>query len=440
MSYSALKLKGYLVISGCPRSGTSVNMKIQQVVHGDDAIIGEEFPQENRKKMREMMLEQQEGEPDHQWQIRRYHMEKHMAEEEKRMSKEEREFRDMNPDGFWEMAFTCVGITPYQTMGNGPAQYSPQLQELLDEVENGAFRVVKVVSQGLAPSNPKYIGKIIYSIRHPRAVAKSQERLVRGFDYTDPQTGEVKNCFHNIVIHTPEMFIQVTTQAARFLLANPRIPVRFFHFEDLVSKPKEVIDDIAEFVGQGDYSKAYDVVKPKLNRSKHENVHNELWEDAEFVYEHFCKAAEIINECPSDHWATVRKYRKKAAPELMKILEYMSNPKINTHRQKRNWRCFRAKHIVTENMCKACYERTSTAKNFLLHSESIPGEIAKHWTEEPCLFECGMDLDREEPYLTIEESIENNWWKEIEVSDEEIQAVIAEREARLNPLGIQQDE
>ena len=52
---------------------------------------------------------------------------------------------------------------------------------------------------------------------------------------------------------------------------------------------------------------------------------------------------------------------------------------------------------------------------FREHSESSTGNLARHWSKEPCLFECGLDLDRKESYLTVEESIENNFWKEDDV-------------------------
>ena len=68
--------KGLVVVSGCPRSGTSVNMDIQREAHGEESICGEKFPQENRKKAREEMLAKLEGEQPHNWEIRKYLMEK----------------------------------------------------------------------------------------------------------------------------------------------------------------------------------------------------------------------------------------------------------------------------------------------------------------------------------------------------------------------------
>jgi len=419
--------RGFLVISGCPRSGTSVNMDIQRAVHGEEVILGSKFPQENRQKMRLQMTDRQDGEPDHLWQVRRYLTDKQVQAEDAKMPVNERQFRDMNPEGFWEMNFTVTGISPYMVRRGASALFSPHLQGLLDEVENGAFRIVKVVSQGLMPSNPRYIGKIIYTIRHPRAVAKSQERLVRGFNYRD-ENGDLHNAFEDMVIHTPEMFIHVTTMAASFLLSYLTIPIRFYHFEDLVAKPCEVIDDMGEFVGVGDYTKAYDIVQPRLNRSKHEDVESPLWDDAEFVYARFCEAADVINEYKGDNANAVRKRRKMAESALKSILEYMADPKRQSNREKRSWLCYRAKHQVTEAMCRECVKGGEVARNFKTHSETTESHfgVTKHWSEEPCLFECGMDLDRNpDDYLTIEESIRNNSWHDVPVTTQREDVVSA---------------
>jgi hypothetical protein len=243
-----------------------------------------------------------------------------------------------------------------------------------------------------------YIGKIIYMIRHPRAVAKSQERLVRGFDIINPQ-GRIQNIFEGLVIHTPEMFINVTLQAAHFFLENPEIPVRFYHFEELLESPEETMDEMQEFVGRGDYSKAYDLGQQKLNRSKHEDVENDLWEDAEFVYDALCSAAKLVNTGN----------REGATPLFQEIVDRIGDPKSKTARQQRNWRCYRAKMNVNESVCRQCMNNPATRGNFMTNSESTSGRVARHWTQEPCLFECGFDLDREE-HLTFEESIENNFW------------------------------
>jgi len=380
-------MAGLLLVSGCPRSGTSLCMDIQRLAHGEDAILGEKFPQEARKKAREEMREPQEGETEAFARCRAYLLEKHELSEEQSMSRDEAKWRDMNPEGFWEMQFTVRGV-----------RYRRHFKELLRGVLDGDFKVCKVVSQGLLASDPMYIGKIVYMIRHPRAVAKSQERLTRGFDIVNSE-GRVQNIFEGLVIHTPEMFINVTTQACTFLLENPDIPIRFYHFEELLEKPKETIDDMQEFVGCGDYSKAYEVVQQRLNRSLHEDVENDLWDDAEYVYDNFCVAADLINDGS----------RKEAEPFFRAVVDRVRDPKSQTSRQQRSWRCYRAKMMVNENICRQCMNDPATRGNFMKNSESNAGQVAKHWSQEPCLFECGFDLDRKE-YLTFEESIEHHFW------------------------------
>lgn len=386
-----LERNGFIVVSGCPRSGTSLCMDIQRVAHGDDAILGEKFPQEARRAMREEMRQRQDDEPEHEHRVRAYLMEKADKEHDLELDPDEERWRDMNPDGFWEMTFTVPGII-----------YRPIFREMMEKVRNGEeTKICKVVSQGLMASDPIYIGKILFMIRHPRAVAKSQERLVRGFNIINPE-GRVQNIFEGMTIHSPDMFINVTARAARFFLNNPNIPVHFFHFEELVSNPDPLLKEMKEFIGFGDYDKVMEegVVKPKLNRSKHEDIEHTLWEDAEFVYDNICKAAENYNA--GDH--------KSAQPYFEAILERMQNPRTQFNREHRNWRCFRAKRIVNENMCKLCMSDPNTRGNFLRDSESRVGRVAEHWSQEPCLFECGLDLDRDN-YLTIEESIRHNFWR-----------------------------
>ena len=386
-----IKRNGFIVVAGCPRSGTSLCMDIQRVAHGEDVILGQKFPQEARRAMREDMRQRQDDEPEEEHQIRAYMMEKMDREHDLQLDEDEERWRDMNPDGFWEMAFTVPGII-----------YRPNLREMMEKVRAGEeTKICKVVSQGLMASDPMYIGKILFMLRHPRAVAKSQERLVRGFNIINPE-GRVQNIFEGMKIHSPDMFINVTAQAARFLLNNPEIPVHFFHFEKLVEDPESVVKEMEEFVGTGDYRRAVEegVVKPSLNRSKHEDIEHTLWEDAEFVYENICTAAEYHNA--GDH--------ESAKPYLEAILDRMQNPRTQFNREHHNWRCFRAKKVVNESMCRLCMSDPNTRGNFLRDSESRVGRVADHWSQEPCLFECGFDLDRD-TYLTIEESIKHNFWK-----------------------------
>jgi len=379
---------GFILVSGCPRSGTSLCMDIQRVAHGEDVILGEKFPQEARKVMREEMRERKDDESEYAHNIRSYMMQKQDRHQDLQMSSDEDKWRDMNPEGFWEMAFTVGGII-----------YHPQYREMLHDVVSGKdTKICKVVSQGLFSSDPMYIGKIIYMLRHPRAVAKSQERLTRGFEIIT-QDGRKQNIFEDMVIHTPEMFISVTGMAARFLLNNPDIPIHFFHFEELVENPDAVLKEMSDFVGFGDYEKGNSVIQPKLNRSKHEDIPSALWEDAEYVYDEICTVARKYNSGDIEG----------ANPHLEAIIERVMDPRCQFSREKKSWRCYRAKKNVNESICRLCISNPETRGNFLKHSEQEIGKVADHWSQEPCLFECGLDLDRDD-YLTLEESVKYNFW------------------------------
>ncbi len=372
-----------LIISGCPRSGTSVQMDIHRAVFGEERILGAKFPQEKRNK------ENQEEASDISA-VRNYMSDKQAILSKAQGKETGRDFKDMNPNGFWECSFTVQGIK--HSVGS---QYLLNHLKLEDKDE---MTICKVVSQGLLPSIPDYIDKIIYMVRHPRAVAKSQERLKRGFDVMTSD-GTMKNIFEDLVVHTPEMYIKVTEQAARFFLNNKDIPVHFVHFEDLMSNPKEELDNIQKFTGFGDYTKAYDVVSAKLNRSKHQDIPSKLWADAEIVYEKFCEA--VGHSRNFDRSKEMDCYRE--------IVRYLKDPKRETNREKKNWPCFRSGQTVSEVQCNACMRNPVVRENFKKHAESVGVE----WEMEPCSFECGMNVDKEKnEYLSIEESIKNNFWRD----------------------------
>jgi hypothetical protein len=341
-------------------------MDIMRSAFGDDRIKGSKFPQEERKKNEN----QQEEETDSHYGIRSYMM----AKAKENQPEDADRYEDMNPNGFWECQYSVQGI-----------KYNFGDREDLKAMEAGNLKeakIVKVVSQGLMASDPKYLDKVVYMIRHPRSVAKSQERLKRGFDTKFPD-GKVRNIFEGLQIHTPEMYIGVTVQASRWILGNPDVDIHFVHFEDLLADPEKVIKEIGEFLTVGDFSKALGVVEKKLNRSKHQDIDNNLWEDSEFVYDKF------------------------VAKEYQEILDYFGDPKREYNREKRSWYCPRYGQQVTQKQCHLCRTDKVVRENF----KTFAMQTMKDWQNEPCFFESGMDLDREE-YLTIEESVKQNFWVE----------------------------
>ena len=144
-----------IIVSGCPRSGTSNTVNILGTMYGYTRLEAEQFP--NEKGLRR--FERTPRDTDELWDFKQYQWKKNGIKE--KFLKEFENIKKMNPLGFWENEWTVGGI-----------QYSLRNEEKYDET-----KFCKIVSQGLHKSDPKYVSKVIYMSRHPRAVAKSQEEL-----------------------------------------------------------------------------------------------------------------------------------------------------------------------------------------------------------------------------------------------------------------------
>jgi len=358
------------VVSGCPRSGTSLMMDLLRVTFGEERILGKKFPQEEHI---EQMKKQNENETDHQYAARMY-IHKKLRDEEK-IKKDLEESKDMNPNGFWEMLYTVKGC--YFRFFD-----SDRLEKILTEEKKS---ICKIVSQGLIQSDPIYIDKIIYMIRHPRAVAKSQEKLKRQFPFSDG--GKILIDNEEVKVHTPEMYINVTAMAAKWFVKYPNVEVKFVYFDELISEPKKVLTEVQEFLGEGDFEKAIAQINPKLNRSYPENIDSPFWEDAEFIYNNFIQ--QNYNE----------------------IIEYMKVPERMIHRKNNRWYCCRINRLVVENECLNCINNEVTRENFKIFAE----QKKINWKEEPCIFECSHHPENNP--ITIEESIANNSWNNIAYND-----------------------
>ena len=167
-----------IIISGCPRSGTSMMTNTVGELLADDGytIIGEQFPQERRyNNMALDTNEQRDGESDHRYKLRMF-LTKRMQtngrntrnlerQESQRKKKSEAmtHVKKMNPHGFYECRYTVQGC--YYHWG-------------IEKIIEGK-RIAKIVSQGLVHTDPAFLGekKIIMMTRNPREVAKSQEDL-----------------------------------------------------------------------------------------------------------------------------------------------------------------------------------------------------------------------------------------------------------------------
>lgn len=363
-----MAINKFILISGCPRSGTSLAMDIQRAVHGDEAIMGTKFPQWTGDQ-KDDITGPMSG-------INEYFKSK---TEEKPKKKDD--FRDLNPNGFWEMPFTCGGI-----------RYSMKLKGYFDELKKGS-RFVKVVSQGLPLSDPIYIDKIIYMIRDPKSTAKSQERLSRKDMMNGIEINGKEKPFNS-----PEMFINVSISAARFFSVYPEIPVCFVNYRDLTTDTEKQLKRMQDFVGYGDYSKGSDIIDSSLVRSNTERKsESRIWDDAWHIYDEFNRASELvkIGESPKRIFEELVKWSMRSDRALV-----MRN---------RKWFCARADTQVNAIICKRCMSndkfRSTLKSNPRNEKTKFPD-----WKNEPCMWECGMKHKSCTEPIKIEESISKNFW------------------------------
>lgn len=357
------------VISGCPRSGTSLMMELMRTGYGDSRIIGTKFPREERLTK---LLKKGESESQEKYNTRMYLFNRFQRE---KMEKESQRSTGMNPNGFWEMEYTTNGI--YYRFED--------IERLCKIKEEGKGSFCKIVSQGLYNSDPLYIDKVIYMIRDPRSVAKSQENLNRLFPM-DRESGMRMNG-REVKIHTPEMYIQVTILMAEWFLKYPDIPVLFIHYDDLLDNPLKCLMDIEDFLGEkfNDFDSVLKRIDKKLKRSLPEDIENDLWEDAEFVYQNFCE----------------KKYQE--------IIDYFQTLSSHSNQSNLNFKCLRSGELVNLNVCKTCRLKSS---NYYIKNKIIEAEQEKiKWNLEPCMYECFYieDVEGITP-MDINESIKNNFW------------------------------
>lgn len=364
------------IISGNARSGTSLMTLCLLKAFGEDRVLGEKWPQLKQKE-RIFTKYPQESEDEYNYRI--------FSWETTQREKWEEDFKQsqiMNPKGFYESPYVMGGIffmPPFEEQQN----------KILQETDENRS-ICKIVSQGLTKSDPRFITKVLFMLRHPRAVAKSQENLKHILEYSfideNGNKGKPFNLIDDlgITIHSPEYFIEVTLMAIDWLLKHPNIPVKLVEYEELVENPKKVLTEVKEFLNAGgDFDKAIEYVEPKLRRSYPQDVEHNLWEDAELIYE---------------------KFRTNDREQWKEILETFKDKKRQTNRTNRSWNCLRTGTMVPEHICKSCKKDKEFRKNF----SQLAIQNGTDWKNMPCAFEVAYDLDN--PHVSIEESIRNNFW------------------------------
>ena len=356
---------GLVVVSGCPRSGTSLMMDCLREIYGEENIIGQKFPSKVREEKRKEHLSNL---PKCEQEYQAYF--EQLMREKGKIQDEDSNNEDMNPNGFWEDGrFSVRGLS-----------YRNTTSDIIEDIRHNT-RVAKIVSQGLAKTDPGYIEDVIMMVRHPRAVAKSQERL------RHEKFKTLQNKIFNVddeVIHSPEMFIRVSFAAAKWFIKHKIEPL-IVDYDDLISNPEDTLWNVCLFLKQHEgLEKAVKVVNPKLRRSIPKNIDNILWEESEIVY------------------ALFKEYK------FEELIEYMSDPKRIINRKSKNWYCARIENMVNEDHCINC----KNSKEFRCSLKEWAEKSDIPWRERPCAFEVAYDIDSE--HITIAQSIENNFWEEKE--------------------------
>lgn len=297
--------------------------------------------------------------------------------------------QEMNRSGFWEdIRFSVLGLN-----------HNLETRKLIYDIQTSDKPPVgKIVCQGLPNTDPALIGQIIYTIRDPHKIAKSQEQLNRGPEYINSE-GVPVDSTAAIKIHTPEMYIRVTYQACKWIVANPQVPIFFYDYDDLLDNPEGILWRMDSFLNKHiedmagiDIVKAgLEVIEPKSRRSTVEDIPNALWGEAEFIYNKFNEGAAGNLEA------------------FIEIIEYMEcEDEREIHKHARQWQCFRADLVVNEELCRQCRDTPSI---FIRNRvENLRFEFIE-WNKEPCMAECGLSKNiPEDEYITIQESIDNNFW------------------------------
>jgi len=346
-----------IVVSGCPRSGTSMMMRIMQRAFGDERILGTKVPRKQTPLV-----------PEGASEIKRYLMEKQHKKNPER--KGEERTKRMNPNGYFEMAFCVKGVF-----------WQPQYEEMLDGLlAEEQKSVCKIVSQGLARSDPRFIDKIVFMARDPRSVAKSQEQLGRDTPMNPEDAPETDG--KKVLIRSVDMFNQVTVAAARWIDAHPEIPVHLVNYDELLDDPISVLAALEEFLEEGDFFTAHELIDTSLRRSTPENIEGDA---AEFAHELFTS---MLNK----DWTGIGTKMKD------RIKKRRDNPPLKTR-----WLCPRVGSSVSATICGMCKTHEQTLGN-LIKSTKVKQRV---WEKEPCPFECGI---QDGVGLTIEQSVMNNHW------------------------------
>jgi hypothetical protein len=337
------------IVSGCPRNRTTLMMWVHICALGMDRVIGDKWPQlGDARALRSMPAGPEKALARRSW--------------KNRGKKETRRIfnraKTMNPNGFWEIGGWVVnGIT-----------YSPDRAGLLGMLDG---RVIKVVSRGLAATDPRYVGRVVHMVRHPGSVATSQE----GIHNTLSRGDEAK-------VHSPKDYNLDSYLVAKWYLANPDTPVLVVDSDRLVEDPRAVLSEIADFESEPAIADQAHLINMKLVRSKPKDVAGAIWEDA------------------------TKTHKMLLAGDWQGIADYYEQKHTATKDAVDSWLCARRGDFVNKGMCELCFRRPVVMRNFRRYADSKDID----WRSEPCAYEVARAP--EEARVSITTSISNNHWSD----------------------------
>lgn len=177
---------------------------------------------------------------------------------------------DLNPKGFYETKFVSTGLNlpsimtfvdKLPTTNENKQKFKDHLQTVFDR-NNG--KVVKVVTNGLLKTDPDYIKHLIMCMRNPVNVAASQTNLISNVQI--PEKEGWKNLPSEF---TPSRYIFEMASLCVYFLNNPTLLSRttWVDYETIVECPEQEITRLCQALGVNNgIEKAVQNVDKKLRR------------------------------------------------------------------------------------------------------------------------------------------------------------------------------
>ena len=159
--------------------------------------------------------------------------------------------REGNPTGFWEIySVTTKGL-------KGKLKYEGN--------------TIKIMLDALLVSDPNFINKILLMFRHPRKILSSHLKA----------KPELKDNFRwkmNVWAYNNNMLVALNW------IKNRKIPYKIIIYEELVEYPEQVLENVCDWLGEGDFKLGIQAITKNLSRSKMIDYQDECLDIAEDIY------------------------------------------------------------------------------------------------------------------------------------------------------------